>query len=151
MTRRWFTELLLLPIPIILIPIRATTPAWGWLLEPDLFWEAHGPTTGEIAIGTTATSTLTTTIILTETPTEPSTGELLARETRGSTMRNIEEMRPMETDKPRISTVARLPEKVAHLELALAEAAVPECDLVVGLALALLDRVSAEATDRVAL
>src|SRR4029077_5813267 len=35
--------------------------------------------------------------------------------------------------------------------VALAEAAVPERDLVVGLALALLDRVSAEATDRVAL
>jgi hypothetical protein len=66
-------------------------------------------------------------------------------------MRNTEEMPPMETDKPRISTVARLAEKVAHLELALAEAAVPERDLVVGLALALLDRVSAEATDRVAL
>jgi hypothetical protein len=57
----------------------------------------------------------------------------------------------METDKPRISTVARLAEKVAHLELALAEAAVPERDPVVGLALAPLDRVSLEATDRVAL
>ena len=46
----------------------------------------------------------------------------------------------MGTDKPRISTVARLAERVAHLELALAEAAVPEHDPV--------DRVSAEATDR---
>ena len=65
-------------------------------------------------------------------------------------MRNIEEMRPMETDKPRISTVARLAEKVAHLELALAEAAAPEHDPVVARVLALVDRVSAEATGRVA-
>ena len=56
----------------------------------------------------------------------------------------------MGTDKPRISTVARLAERVAHLELALAEAAVPGRDPIVRLALALVDRVSAEATDRVA-
>src|SRR5205809_875512 len=46
-------------------------------------------------------------------------------------------MHPMGTDKPRISTVARLAERVAHLELALAEAAVPERDPIVRLALAL--------------
>ena len=56
----------------------------------------------------------------------------------------------MGTDKPRISTVARLAERVAHLELALAEAAVPEHDPVVGLVLVPVDRVSLEATDRVA-
>ena len=47
----------------------------------------------------------------------------------------------MGTDKQRISTVARLAERVAHLELALAEAAVLERDPVVRLALALVDRV----------
>jgi hypothetical protein len=70
----------------------------------------------------------------------------LARATRGSTTRNTEEMRPMGTDKPRRSTVARLGERVAHLELASAEAPVPEHDPAEGL----VDRVSVEATDRAA-
>ena len=65
---------------------------------------------------------------------------MLAKATVGSTTRNTEEMRPMETDKPRINTVARLAEMLARLELALAEAAVPERDPVVRLALALVDR-----------
>jgi hypothetical protein len=56
----------------------------------------------------------------------------------------------MGTDKPRIGTVVRLAEKLARLELALAEAAVPERYLVLELGLAPLDRVSAEATERVA-
>ena len=56
----------------------------------------------------------------------------------------------MGTDKLRIGTVARLAEKLARLELALAEAPVPEHDLVVELVLAPLDRISAEATERVA-
>jgi hypothetical protein len=56
----------------------------------------------------------------------------------------------MGTDKPRINTVAQLAEKLARLELALAEAAVAGPDRSVGSALALADPVSAEATDRVA-
>jgi len=56
----------------------------------------------------------------------------------------------MGTDKLRIGTVALLAEKLARLEPALAEAAVPERYVVVELVLALLDPVSAEATERVA-
>ena len=56
----------------------------------------------------------------------------------------------METDKPRIDTVAQLAEKLAHLELALAQAVAPDRDPVVGLVLAPVDRVSVEPTDRVA-
>ena len=56
----------------------------------------------------------------------------------------------MGTDKPRISTVAQLAEKLAHLELALAEAAVPVREPVVELVLAPPDRVSAESTERLA-
>jgi hypothetical protein len=77
-------------------------------------------------------------------------GLVLARATRGSTTRNTEEMRHMETDKPRIGTVARLAGKVAHLELVPAEAPVPEHDPAVGLALVRVDRVLAAATDQVA-
>jgi hypothetical protein len=56
----------------------------------------------------------------------------------------------METDKPRINTVARLAERLARLELALAEAAVPEHDPAVGPALVPGDRLLAEAPARVA-
>jgi hypothetical protein len=64
----------------------------------------------------------------------------------------------MGTDKPRISTVAPLAEKLARLELALARAVEPEREPalgpelvpVEGLVLVPVDRVSAEATDRVA-
>lgn len=57
----------------------------------------------------------------------------------------------MGTGKPRISTVARLAGKLARLELALAAAPVAEHDQVEGLVLVPVDRVSAEATERVAL
>jgi hypothetical protein len=53
----------------------------------------------------------------------------------------------MEADKPRIGTVAQLAEKLARLELALAEAVAPEHESVERL----VDRVSAEATGLVAL
>jgi hypothetical protein len=56
----------------------------------------------------------------------------------------------MGTDKPRISTVAQLAEKLAPLELALAEAEVPEHDPAEGPRLVPVHRVSAEATDQVA-
>jgi hypothetical protein len=56
----------------------------------------------------------------------------------------------MGTDKPRISTVAQLAEKLVRLELVPAEALVPEHDPAEGLVLVPVDRVSAEATDRVA-
>jgi hypothetical protein len=52
----------------------------------------------------------------------------------------------METDKPRIGTVARLAERAAHLELVPAEAPVPEHDPAEGL----VDRVSPEAPESVA-
>src|SRR4030095_413965 len=65
-TRRWFTELLPLPILITLIPIRGTTPGWGWRgARPDLRWVPGPAVPGATAIGTTATSTSTTRIILT--------------------------------------------------------------------------------------
>src|SRR5437667_371240 len=39
MTQRWFTELLLLHIPIILIPTQGIIPEWGWRGERrDLHW-----------------------------------------------------------------------------------------------------------------
>ena len=56
----------------------------------------------------------------------------------------------MGTDKPRISTVAQLAEKLAHSEPGLAEAAVPEHDPAEGPGLVPVHRVSAEATERVA-
>ena len=56
----------------------------------------------------------------------------------------------MGTDKPRISTVARLAEKLARLELALAEAPVPEHDPAEGLVIVPVDRVSLEPTELVA-
>jgi hypothetical protein len=55
----------------------------------------------------------------------------------------------MGTGKPRINTAGRLAEKVARLELALAQAAAPERDPVVEPALVPVDRVSVEATGRV--
>jgi hypothetical protein len=126
-----------------------------------LFWEVHGPTTtGAIAIGTTATSASTTTTISIATTiltaskevsfnTMRNIAEPLAKATRGSTTRNTAEMRPMGTDKRRINMAARLAGKVVVMELALAEAALLECNPV-GPALAPVDRVSAEATDQVA-
>jgi hypothetical protein len=66
-----------------------------------------GVATGAIAIGTAATSTSTTTIILTETTTRMSTGVRLARATGGSTTRNTGEMRPMGIGKRRINSAAR--------------------------------------------
>jgi hypothetical protein len=57
----------------------------------------------------------------------------------------------MEIDKLRISTVAQLAGKVAHVELALARAVELGRDPVVGLALVPVDRVSAAATDQLAL
>jgi hypothetical protein len=56
----------------------------------------------------------------------------------------------MGIDKPRISTVAQLAGKVAHVELALAQAVELGRDPVVGLALVPVDRVSAAATDQLA-
>src|SRR4029453_2044407 len=127
-TRRSFTELLLLPIPIILIPIRGTTPGWGWRWVRRDLRSVLGPAaTGAIAIGTTATSTSTTTTTLTETPTETSTVVKLARATGGSITRNTGEMLPTGTGKRRIST-APMPVSSLGAELALALAAVPELE-----------------------
>src|SRR5262249_56614184 len=85
----------------------------------------------------------------TETLTGTSIGGLrLGRATRGSTIRNTEEMRPMGTDKPRIGTVARLAERAAHLELVPAEAPAPQHDPAEGLLLPPVEPVSAEATEQ---
>jgi hypothetical protein len=62
--------------------------------------------TGEIAIGTVATSTSTTTIILTGITTRTSTVVKLGKATGGNTTRNTAEMRPMAIEEPRTSSVA---------------------------------------------
>jgi len=67
---------------------------------------ALGAAIGEIAIGTVATSTSTTTIILTGITTRTSTVVKLARATGGNTTRNTAEMRPMAIEEPRTSSVA---------------------------------------------
>src|SRR6266404_492150 len=123
-TRRSFTELLLLPIPIILIPIRGTTPGWGWRGVGRDLRSVLGPAvTGAIAIGAMATSISTTTIISTETPTETSTVVKLARATGGSITRSTGEMLPTGTGKRQIST-APMPVSSLGAELALAQVVV---------------------------
>ena len=109
MTQRWFTELLLLHIPIILIPTQGIIPEWGWRGERrDLHWALGPEATGAIAIGATATSTSTTIITSTETPTETSTAVKLARAIGGSTTRNTGAMLPMATGKRRINSAVRV-------------------------------------------
>src|SRR5438552_8042738 len=125
MTQRWFTELLLLHIPIILIPTQGIIPEWGWRGERrDLHWALGPEATGAIAIGATATSTSTTIITSTETPTETSTAVKLARATGGSTTRNTGAMLPMGTGKRRINSAVRV--------LLIALVAGPEHDPVAG-------------------
>src|SRR5207237_436464 len=109
MTQRWFTELLLLHIPIILIPTQGIIPEWGWRGERrDLHWALGPEATGAIATGATATSTSTRIITSTETPTETSTAVKLARATGGSTTRNTGAMLPMATGKRRINSAVRV-------------------------------------------
>src|SRR5207237_7195030 len=109
MTQRWFTELLLLHIPIILIPTQGIIPEWGWRGERrDLHWALGPEATGAIATGATATSTSTRIITSTETPTETSTAVKLARAIGGSTTRNTGAMLPMATGKRRINSAVRV-------------------------------------------
>src|SRR5215475_13595272 len=147
MTRRSFTELLLLTIlmPTTAIPDTCQGQLWRgarelrWVQLPGVLGVATGAI-GAIAIGTTVMSTSITTIILTGTTTRTSartlTAAKLARATSGSTMRNTGEMHPMEAGKRPISTVARLADRVGHglvLEQELVLGALPQA-LVIALA-----------------
>ena len=84
--------------------------------EPPL--GALGAATGAIAIGTAATSTLTTTIIsiriIISTATSAAKGKVT-----GNTIRNIAEMHPMVIEEPRTSSVAmRVSSRAAELAIA---------------------------------
>ena len=77
--------------------------------------------TGEIAIGTVATSTSTTTITLIKTTI--STATSVARvKVIGSIIRNIAEMRHMATEEQQTSSVVRVPAEpgIAAVQVALA-------------------------------
>src|SRR6266487_5282653 len=124
-TRLWCTGLLLPPILITLIPIRATFQGQLWRGARELRWVpllgGLGAAPGAIAIGTAEMSTSTTIII--SIVTIISTAMSAARDrVIGSTIRNTGEMPPMGTGKQRISTAARLEAKaergpVLELEL----------------------------------
>jgi len=93
-------DLLPLPILITLIPIRDTTRAWGWRgARPDLRWVLGPAEPGATATGVTATSTLTTTIILTGTTLTTSIVATLTAARRaavsGNTIPNIAAMHLM--------------------------------------------------------
>src|SRR5215475_1050021 len=144
MTRRSFTELLLLTILMPTTAIPDTCQGQLWRGARELRWVqlpgVLGVAIGAIAIGTTVMSTSITTIILTGTTTRTSartlTAAKLARATSGSTMRNTGEMHPMEAGKRPISTVARLADRVGHglvLEQELVLGALPQA-LVIALA-----------------
>jgi len=82
---------------------------------------ALGVAIGEIAIGTVATSTSTTTIILTGITTRTSTVVKLARATGGSTTRNTAEMRPMAIEELRTNSAAmRVSSRAAVLAVVVA-------------------------------
>src|SRR5206468_7751385 len=108
--------LLLLPIPITLIPIRATCRERLWRGVRELRWVlplgALGAATGAIAIGTVATLRSTTIIITIRTTISTATSAARDR-VIGSTTRNTAEMHPMGTGKRRISMGAQLEAKVA--------------------------------------
>ena len=93
-------DLLPLPILITLIPIRGTTPGWGWRgARPDLRWVLGPAEPGATATGATAISTLTTRITLTGTTLTTSIVATLiaARQAAvsGNTIRNIAAMHLM--------------------------------------------------------
>src|SRR5436309_8696781 len=106
-TRLWCTDLLLLPIPITLIPIRAMCQERLWRGERELRWVpphgALGVATGAIAIGTVATLRSTTIIITIRTTISTATSAARDR-VIGSTIRNTAEMLRMETGKQPINS-----------------------------------------------
>src|SRR5467141_3275411 len=104
-TRLWCTGLLLPPILITLIPIRATFQGQLWRGARELRWVpllgGLGAAPGAISIGTAEMSTSTTIIISTATST--ARGKAI-----GSTIRNTAETLPMETGKQRTSSGAKV-------------------------------------------
>src|SRR6478735_853695 len=104
MIRRSFTaHRFILTRPII---IQATCLERGWHLAQDSYWEQRGQTTGAIAIGATATSPLTTTIISIETTSTISI--VVSKAENGSTMRSIAVALLTETETRQTSTAAAL-------------------------------------------
>ena len=89
-------------------------------------WALGRVATGVIAIGTTATSILTTTIISTGTRIGTLTEAKLARAIGGNTTRNIVGMPPMETGERRISLAREEEAKVEEGPVELAEQVVQE-------------------------
>jgi len=75
-------------------------------LAQDSYWEQRGQTTGAIAIGATATSPLTTTIISIETTSTISI--VVSKAENGSTMRSIAVALLTETETRQTSTAAAL-------------------------------------------
>ena len=116
-TRLWCTGLLLPPILITLIPIRATFQGQLWRGARELRWVpllgGLGAAPGAIAIGTAEMSTSTTIII--SIVTIISTATSAARDkVIGSTIRNTAETLPMGTGKQRTSSGAKV--RVALVE-----------------------------------
>ncbi len=110
-TRLWCTGLLLPPILITLIPIRATFQGQLWRGARELRWVpllgGLGAAPGAIAIGTAEMSTSTTIII--SIVTIISTATSAARDkVIGSTIRNTAETLPMGTDKQPTSSGAKV-------------------------------------------
>ena len=75
-------------------------------MAQDSYWEQRGQTTGAIAIGATATSPLTTTIISIETTSTISI--VVSKAENGSTMRSIAVALLTETETRQTSTAAAL-------------------------------------------
>src|SRR2546430_4344521 len=109
-TRLWCTGLLLPPILITLIPIRATFQGQLWRGARELRWVpllgGLGAATGAIAIGTAEISTSTTIII--SIVTTISTATSIAKAATGSTIRNTAETHLTGTGKRRTSLVVRV-------------------------------------------
>src|SRR5215475_14269445 len=110
-TRLWCTELLLPPILIIPIPIRAMCPELPWHGARELRWGllpgALGAAIGAIAIGTVATLRSTTIIITIRTTISTATSVARGKGI-GSTIRNTAAMPPMGTGRRRISLAVRV-------------------------------------------
>src|SRR5436189_6210146 len=90
MCRRMIRRLFTVQRGFTLIPpiiIQATRLGWGWHLAQQSYWEQRRQTIGAIAIGVTATSTLTTKTISIETTSPMSI--LASKAEHGSTMASI--------------------------------------------------------------
>src|SRR4051794_32561931 len=109
MCRRMIRRLFTVQRGFTLIPpiiIQATRPGWGWHLAQQSYWEQRGQTIGAIAIGVTATSTLTIKTISIETT---STMSIVASKAEnGSIMDSIAAALLTEIETPLTSTAAAL-------------------------------------------